>query len=355
MEPRTKTERAGIITALFITAIAHLLLLSPLSQWLDRQLIQREPSPTLELNLSDFKLPTEKKQPKKKKTVIKKVEKKEKPKPKKIVKKIEKKPVRKVEKKRTLTTKKSIIKRSEKKPTVITKKQTPVVKKNLVKKEEKKPNIIEKKREPVPKKIANTIKKQQKSIPETIKKVEKKEAVPPKIAKKVEKKQKLTRKESEVRSPLLISPLMIKPQQQKKETKKSLKKERKKEEKPEMTKDEELNFSLNTYAWSYKLFMENWAVDLRKWWFPSVDYASGKIPEGGDIWLKVVLSKQGRLLSYKVLNSEVTDEMGLKVIQALIGSMKRPNLPETFPEEHLVVNWRFIYPPIYPEFGVRNR
>ena len=124
--------------------------------------------------------------------------------------------------------------------------------------------------------------------------------------------------------------------------------------KPEVTNDDKLQYSMNTYKWTFELYMENWAIDLQKWWKPPLDYAYGKVPDGGNIWIQVNLEKSGRLLGYRIMDSQVTAEMELRVIQALIGSLKRPPMPVQFPEKTLVVNWRFIYPPIRPELNLRR-
>ena len=125
-------------------------------------------------------------------------------------------------------------------------------------------------------------------------------------------------------------------------------------DKPEETGDEKLQYSLNTYKWTFQRFMENWAVDLQKWWKVPLDYAYGEVPEGGDVWVAVRLSPIGRLLGYKIYKSNVTAEMELKVVQALVGSLQRPELPESFTDMELIVNWRFIYPPIRPEIRLRR-
>jgi len=100
--------------------------------------------------------------------------------------------------------------------------------------------------------------------------------------------------------------------------------------------------------------MENWAFDLHKWWKAPLDYVFGNVPEGGNVWIQVKLSKSGRLVGYRVYESNVTPEMELRVVQALIGSLKRPALPRKFIEEELVVNWRFVYPPIRPQIRLRR-
>lgn len=124
--------------------------------------------------------------------------------------------------------------------------------------------------------------------------------------------------------------------------------------KPEATKKDTLEYSLNTYKWTFKRFLENWAIDIQKWWKPPLDYVFGRVPEGGDIWIQVMLNKTGRMLGYRILKSKVSAEMELKVIQALVGSLERPELPEAFPEDTLVVNWRFIYPPFRPPIDLRR-
>ena len=106
-----------------------------------------------------------------------------------------------------------------------------------------------------------------------------------------------------------------------------------------------LQFTMNTYKWSYDYYIENWAVDLQKWWRAPADYRMGKIPKGGSVWLRVEMERDGSLRGYEVLESEISNDMELKVIQAVTLSMKRPALPKSFPEEFLIINWRFVYPP----------
>lgn len=126
------------------------------------------------------------------------------------------------------------------------------------------------------------------------------------------------------------------------------------EGRPEPTEDENLEFSLNSYQWTFRRFMENWAYDIQKWWKAPLDYAMGNVPEGGDMWIQVKLSKSGRLLGYRIVDSTVTPEMELRVIQALVGSLSRPPIPNSFSKTSLIVNWHFIYPPIRPEIDMRR-
>ncbi|MDX2471043.1 MAG: hypothetical protein QNL04_10755 [SAR324 cluster bacterium] len=109
--------------------------------------------------------------------------------------------------------------------------------------------------------------------------------------------------------------------------------------------DSKLNFTMNTWKWSWKRYMENWAIDLGRWWQPPDDYMAGQYPDGGYVWIKVKLSKSGELLGYEVMEHNVSSTMKLMAVQALLAARLRPSLPENFPKDHLEVSWKFIYPP----------
>ncbi len=123
---------------------------------------------------------------------------------------------------------------------------------------------------------------------------------------------------------------------------------------PEATESENLEYSMNTYKWSFQRYVENWAVDIQKWWKAPLDYKYGRVPDGGDMWIQVKLARSGRLLGYRIVQSSITAEMELMVIQALVGSLKQPPMPSSFPEDELIINWRFIYPPIRPKINLRR-
>ncbi len=124
---------------------------------------------------------------------------------------------------------------------------------------------------------------------------------------------------------------------------------------PEKTEEETLEFSMNSYKWTFERYMENWAYDLQRWWKPPLDYAMGNIPDGGDMWIQVELAKSGKLLGYRIVKSNITAEMELMVIQALVGSLARPAIPASFPEASLIINWHFIYPPLRPKIDLRKK
>lgn len=187
-------------------------------------------------------------------------------------------------------------------------------------------------------------------------KIVSKEQVPPKQTSPA-KPAKTARKETDTsQSPLFIrKPKADTPPEQKK--KKVIPEEVKKtfrDGKPEKTDDEKLEYSMNSYKWTFKRYMGNWALDIQKWWKAPLDYAMGNVPEGGNMWIEVKIGKSGRLQGYRIKSSDVTAEMELRVIQALIGSFARPPLPESFPKESLLINWHFIYPPVRPQLRIRR-
>jgi len=122
-------------------------------------------------------------------------------------------------------------------------------------------------------------------------------------------------------------------------------KEQMKEKGLQSTGEEGLDYMINNYQWNYKRFMENWAVALSKRWLAPADYLQGQVPAGGSVWVKITLKKDGTLESYEVLEHNVSEDMALMVVYAVMGVRSRPALPDSFPEDKLVAYWRFVYPP----------
>lgn len=122
-------------------------------------------------------------------------------------------------------------------------------------------------------------------------------------------------------------------------------KEQMKEKGPQSTGEDGLDYMINNYQWNHKRFMENWAVALSKRWLAPADYLQGQVPAGGSVWVKITLKKDGTLESYEVMEHNVSEDMALMVVYAVMGVRSRPPLPESFPEEKLVAYWRFVYPP----------
>lgn len=342
-------ENRIIFLTFLITLVIHLGLLAPLSKWLDRTLLPRLVDESLEIDLQEIQsntsLPREKRLSEEKKP------------PKPIIKK-----------KRTST---SLPERPPdlKKPVP----PVPVIKKEGLRSVwlKKKPLSTQVDKDPkmdqVSKKPPAAAKKPRVQIEQQ------------KIASRQETRhteEQIKKKEVEESEPIVMEDKAIPDKTSSQETirsplftEKKQEKELKKEEddglpdeirgtlregKPEETKSENLQFSMNDYRWTFERFIENWVVDIQKWWKAPIDYITGEMPEGGSLWVQVHLSLSGKLLSYKLIKSNVTSEMELMAIQALIGSLKRPELPQTFHGDRLIINWRFIYPPLRPPLIMRR-
>jgi len=355
--------------AILLTVILHIAFIAPLSKWIDLQLIPRFNVESMVIDLTE-------------KPVVKKNQNKQIEPVKKKSKKTVNKEKIKTQKKIVLpkknnvfipveTVKKRLVEsqgRPQKK--IVNKKKKLVVKKHEI----LKPLLKHSRIKPIAKQptLSSKIKSEQDSIKQTITKpVESKnQKTKPDIKKersvvldkKEDSKDRTLEKTAaeEVRSPLFLKKTAPLQNPAEKEVNEQVPefprvvKDTLRNEQPEETEDENLQYSMNTYEWNFERFVENWAIDIRRWWRGPVDYISGNVPEGGNIWIQVTLDKSGRLLAYKVLKSKVTAEMELMVIQALIGSLKRPVLPGSFPEDKLVINWRFIYPPLRPQINLRR-
>jgi len=181
--------------------------------------------------------------------------------------------------------------------------------------------------------------------------------------KPVMKKKQSTSKREKVENKPIISPLFIKKTEKKELATNTLEKkitipdevkDSFRNGSAEKTDDEKIEYSMNSYRWTFERYMQNWAIDIQKWWKAPLDYTMGNVPEGGDMWIQVRLERSGRLLGYRIVGSGVTAEMELMVIQALVGSLERPALPESFPKKWLVINWHFVYPPLRPQLDFRR-
>ncbi len=342
-------ENRIIYLAFLLTLILHLGLIAPLSHWLDRTLIPSFSGESLEIDINEIRSnpqpPIKKQRPD------------------------EKVPENRPDKKKKLQPwRPANIEEPEKRdfnPLLREKEEslsTPKEKKQLSLQATEAPKIsaYRKQRQPPLEKQAQ--KKVKKSIPIRprepvsigIKKTDETRQLPSIVEKKILSQEDPGDSEP-VSSPLFVNKNKMTQTTEKEESgppdeiKESLR-----NGKPEETFSENLQYSMNSYQWTFDRFINNWVVDIQKWWKLPIDYRMGKMPEGGDLWVQVHLGRSGRLLSYKVVRSGVTPEMELKAIQALIGSLKRPELPPSFSESQLVINWRFIYPPLRPPMQMRR-
>ncbi|MGK0290831.1 MAG: hypothetical protein ACI86H_002294 [bacterium] len=377
-------HKTSQLSILLVTIVAHLILFSFLSKWINQNLLPSLSKNSIEIDLTVPPKKAEETLPplkQLKKKQLKKLEKKKLIIPKKlknkkllIPKKLEKKKLivpKKLKKKKLL-----ISKKLKKKKLIIPKK---LKNKKLLSKKKikgKKPLILTpKNKKLLSNKIGNgTPKDKSRNKQKVVKKSLPKKITPFKLTKKnsnnTSKQKQSSSSSQEATRPFIPKhnkgrqfagkdPILLKKQFKQKKIKKpenqipeSLRNTFR-GTKPEQTNNHGIRYSMNTYQWNFKRYAKNWAVDLRKWWRPATDYLTGKKPEGGSVWIQVRLSRSGKLIGYKVFNSKVTPEMELRVIQALVSSFEQPALPGKFPKEILVVNWQFIYPPIQ-QFRLRK-
>ena len=108
-------------------------------------------------------------------------------------------------------------------------------------------------------------------------------------------------------------------------------------------------FTLNSYDWPYESYMGRWAKILQYTWSnnPPLDYAHGRRPQGGDVFVLVRVGRSGTLESYEVTKVVLASpDMEASVISALLASGQLSALPEDFAEDELVIHFRFISPPL---------
>ncbi len=108
-------------------------------------------------------------------------------------------------------------------------------------------------------------------------------------------------------------------------------------------------YQLNNYNWQYESYMGYWAKILIAHWenSPPTDYISGQVPQGGTVQVSVTLDQHGDLISYEVLNYDVSTLMVNSVLDAVIGAADLSDLPEDFEEKYLIVTFNFVYPSIF--------
>ena len=109
------------------------------------------------------------------------------------------------------------------------------------------------------------------------------------------------------------------------------------------TDNKQLNYALSNYQWSYQTYIEQWALKIQQNWQAPGDYIAGLVPEGGNLWISAKISKQGRLLAFRLTQSNVSGEMEKKALQGFMASFEIPQLPDDFPDG-TTFYWNLIYP-----------
>ncbi len=117
---------------------------------------------------------------------------------------------------------------------------------------------------------------------------------------------------------------------------------------PEFTIRYYQEYRLSNYEWNYQNYIDRWHQLIRYHWrnHPPNDYLDGSTPEGGEVFVLVNVDREGIINSYQVTSiGDVTDIMRESALES-IRAVSLPPLPEDFPDEELVVEFRFYHSPI---------
>lgn len=118
---------------------------------------------------------------------------------------------------------------------------------------------------------------------------------------------------------------------------------------PQQKREGGLFYELSDYNWPYESYMGRWAKGLLYQWYnnPPLDYYHGHVPEGGAVFVLVVLNGQGQVTSYDVTHVDgASEQMVSSVINAILGGSNLPALPRDVSGKQLVVHFRFGFAPI---------
>ncbi len=102
------------------------------------------------------------------------------------------------------------------------------------------------------------------------------------------------------------------------------------------------DFSLNTYEWDYGPWMRRFQNELYRHWMAPYAYRLGVI--SGMTVIKLVIRKDGRVLSMEVLETEGHESLHDASEAALKAFAPYWPLPDHFPEENLVITLGLHYP-----------
>ena len=117
---------------------------------------------------------------------------------------------------------------------------------------------------------------------------------------------------------------------------------------PELTIRFYQEYRLSNYDWDYKSYIDRWHKLVRYHWrnHPPNDYLDGSIPEGGEVFVLATVERDGLASRYHVSSiGEVTENMRESALEST-RAVSLPPLPEDFPDEELIAEFRFFHSPI---------
>ena len=114
---------------------------------------------------------------------------------------------------------------------------------------------------------------------------------------------------------------------------------------PEFTIRYYQEYRLSNYDWDYQEYIERWHQLVRYHWgnYPASDYLNGSNPEGGEVFVLAMLRRDGLVSNYQVSSlGSVSDKMREAALEAT-RLVALPPLPEQFPDDILLVEFRFAH------------
>jgi outer membrane biosynthesis protein TonB len=103
------------------------------------------------------------------------------------------------------------------------------------------------------------------------------------------------------------------------------------------------DISLSTYAWEWAPYINAFKRKLYTVWFtPAAYHRLGLIY--GQTVIEFSISKEGKLLYYKVLDHQGHESLEKSSVNAITAVFPFKKLPDHFPEESLTITARLIYP-----------
>lgn len=114
---------------------------------------------------------------------------------------------------------------------------------------------------------------------------------------------------------------------------------------PELTIRYYQEYRMSNYDWDYQKYIKRWNNLVRFHWEnnPAIDYLDGLNPKGGEIFVLVILGRDGVVRDYQVSSlGEVSDKMREAALEAT-RAVELPPLPERFPDDVLKIEFRFAH------------
>ena len=102
-------------------------------------------------------------------------------------------------------------------------------------------------------------------------------------------------------------------------------------------------FRLSNYDWDYKSYIDRLNQLVRYNWnnHPPSDYFDGTNPRGGEIFVTATIKRNGHLKKLQVNSvGEVSKIMRKSAIES-VRTVSHPPLPEDFPDQELIIEFRF--------------